>query len=837
MEPRSILDDERNDLIDMVTELQTQNQELAQQVTSQVDQIEQMRADNEAQDEHIAELYTRDDARLADVEVELDRLLQENQRLTQRLPQLQEQTIQLHTQLLLAENKPKPITWIHRSEYKRKQLVPKAKPWLELEHDMNLAAIECAYADDNDESEEIKTHRRNIERIQRHRARQCEFVDYVMCQMAGGKEQRCSFLKHVLLHGPHHKEYQQEVPALSGISKARLLREAKEVLAKRNKRGSQIAQSAADREVIDAVYAVLLRSGITHQEILNAGIKDYGLNTKKASQKLIDGVPRQPPGRKQVWTQAEVDAVEALLKRDENSVEYPYRVHKMPDGSIKPVREYTQPLSAILGSEPRLIRPATHGERVNKHGEGRLTRGQASDGRISEETARKIVKTRLPWYKKARTKYFVCGHCDCRYEDATLLNYSPLPMYIIINTNTPREYEEENAHSRNLSDRDASTLIPEKWLPSKKQLNTWIRTLKIEHDEANKYREALERLTHTQRHYREKVHCRRVKNHQEIEAETTPGVVLSVSDHIASLKLGTKHRMTADQSMAGNRPPLMIFVQEFRYQDAADKQPRRTAFVVLSLTDDKSGWGIQEVEKQVYGSTRGREIMEHCICHRHWSDHGGSFPSEEVAGWLFGKLPQMFDKLQMIEFNTFASRHGKDRCDSVGSMIVQFLRERQTTKEGLQADLADIIKHLEKRIEQNRRAHNSDLEIVIIPWKPTQTRPDEYKILDCKNMRKSYSKRYERRQDGKSIITDQGLPNIDEAPRGQVLKLKPKLRKRRAKKKKPQKKKKPVAHGTRKLTEWADYRIGKAKQKHSVPGLQVQCICIAVVLFRGVDVL
>ncbi len=57
-----------------------------------------------------------------------------------------------------------------------------------------------------------------------------------------------------------------------------------------------------------------------------------------------------------------------------------------------------------------------------------------------------------------------------------------------------------------------------------------------------------------------------------------------------------------------------------------------------------------------------------------------------VAGWVLGELPALFPKLQSLEYNTFAAYHGKDRADSVGALIVKFLREKQSTDEGLRAE-------------------------------------------------------------------------------------------------------------------------------------------------------
>ena len=64
------------------------------------------------------------------------------------------------------------------------------------------------------------------------------------------------------------------------------------------------------------------------------------------------------------------------------------------------------------------------------------------------------------------------------------------------------------------------------------------------------------------------------------------------------MKLGLRRRNTADNTLAKNMPPLLIFVQVFFYKDEKGRE-RRTAFVVLSLTNDKTGWGTCEVMKKV----------------------------------------------------------------------------------------------------------------------------------------------------------------------------------------------------------------------------------------------
>ena len=55
----------------------------------------------------------------------------------------------------------------------------------------------------------------------------------------------------------------------------------------------------------------------------------------------------------------------------------------------------------------------------------------------------------------------------------------------------------------------------------------------------------------------------------------------------------------------------------------------------------------------IYASKEGRRIMVHCIHHQHWSDHGGSFPTEEVAGWILGMLPEKYKRLMTVELNMY----------------------------------------------------------------------------------------------------------------------------------------------------------------------------------------
>lgn len=56
------------------------------------------------------------------------------------------------------------------------------------------------------------------------------------------------------------------------------------------------------------------------------------------------------------------------------------------------------------------------------------------------------------------------------------------------------------------------------------------------------------------------------------------------------MKLGLQRRNTTDNTLSKNMPPLLIFIQVFSYKDKSGKE-RRTTFVVLSLRNDKTGWG------------------------------------------------------------------------------------------------------------------------------------------------------------------------------------------------------------------------------------------------------
>ncbi len=457
------------------------------------------------------------------------------------------------------------------------------------------------------------------------------------------------------------------------------------------------------------------------------------MRTKTAANKIRDGVPQCWTGRPQEWDTYTVDNLRRLLEA--NSDQSPCRTIKDTcTGRITPVWELRQPLQAILKSS-LLIR---------------------EDDTVGLRTMQELIKHKFPWFKNAQSRWFCCGHCSARTRDARLLNKSPLDIHLVLNENSDRDYHKENVHSRDLTSRDASTLSPSMWLPSQVGLELMITKYgNMPQDQADRYRHARNRLVNTQSHYIEKVKVRRVKNAQEDRSRVNSDFVTSVSDHITSIKLGIKKHMTIDEQMPGAKPKMMIFVQTFDHY-TKDSGPTRTAFVVISMRDDKTGWGVQEVhmsgaecrnlltkpkttvtgciykkrvyrqlvlhktiliiqhiklciynvcmcaswsnsrtlvphispinvERLVFGHNECETIMQLCVYYQHWSDHGGSFPTEEVAGWVLGELPAMFKRLQAVEYNMFSSYHGKDRADSVGSMIVRWLRDQQSTDEGLKA--------------------------------------------------------------------------------------------------------------------------------------------------------
>jgi hypothetical protein len=100
-----------------------------------------------------------------------------------------------------------------------------------------------------------------------------------------------------------------------------------------------------------------------------------------------------------------------------------------------------------------------------------------------------------------------------------------------------------------------------------------------------------------------------------------------VSDHITSVRLGLKKRNPLDMTMPGVLKPMLIYVETIDYVNELD-QPERTAFVILSMTDEKTAWATAEVERVVYKAAE--DIMSRCQHYQHWSDHGGSNCTEDI---------------------------------------------------------------------------------------------------------------------------------------------------------------------------------------------------------------
>lgn len=121
---------------------------------------------------------------------------------------------------------------------------------------------------------------------------------------------------------------------------------------------------------------------------------------------------------------------------------------------------------------------------------------------MSLRQATTLVETHLPWFRKARSKFFVCQHCESRRKDAELLNKSPLPIHLIINDSTKRKWLLENQYScAQKVRRKAATLHPDQWLPEQDELDLMIQLSGISEEETTTIRAACERLRHTQLHY------------------------------------------------------------------------------------------------------------------------------------------------------------------------------------------------------------------------------------------------------------------------------------------------------------------------------------------------
>ena len=158
----------------------------------------------------------------------------------------------------------------------------------------------------------------------------------------------------------------------------------------------------------------------------------------------------------------------------------------------------------------------------------------------------------------------------------------------------------------------------------------------------------------------------------------------------------------------------------------------------------------------------------------------------------------------------FAIRHGKDIADSMGSMIVNWLREKESSPEGIQPNLDAIISHLQTCIDEHNKYGTHEADIVLLPWKPLQQRPAEIVQLKMGNMRPSNSKMTKRNADGKIVIIEKGLPDTSQqgSPQietGKPISLKLRIVKRRARKKaKPKARKKadPVPERLSKDAKW-----------------------------------
>ena len=121
---------------------------------------------------------------------------------------------------------------------------------------------------------------------------------------------------------------------------------------------------------------------------------------------------------------------------------------------------------------------------------------------LSLRQATALVERHLPWFRKARSKFFLCNHCECRRKDAELLNKSALPIHLIINESTKRNWTVENQYSVARKNRkEASTLHPDQWLPQADELDLMIQLSGISEEEAKEIRSAHKRLQNTQLHY------------------------------------------------------------------------------------------------------------------------------------------------------------------------------------------------------------------------------------------------------------------------------------------------------------------------------------------------
>ena len=741
--------------------------------------------------------------RITELELTIQQLHAEEPML--RIQQLEADKDELNRLIIklrkLKRRQPDGWRWILRNDYlmDENDIVPKAdEGWAEAEHRRSFLGWRNSMPWTADFSPKIY----ELKRIQASKLR---FIDYVVEKMAGGIDEEWENVEGLvdtwLAESKLLQKYHPKVH--ENVSKAILLESAKDALSSVTKYGD--GQTEDDRNVVDAVYRILLNSKIELKAIKQAGILGYGIDSKESVKHLLSGKPRLWTGRPSKVDEYLVDNLRKWLEK--NADECPFRSIKLDD-KIQPVWELRQSLESILKARP---------DRIRGYGTTLL---------------RKTMKTRLPWFKKAKSKYFCCGHCDQRCRDVSLLNKSKLQVHLIANHLTPRSYAKESPNSQDLTDLDASMLPVDLWLPDEDRMNTMLGALmeqqEINVNEAVRLKNAWSRLLNTQPHYIEKVTVRQVKNAQEVRArneldqQENIGFCVSVSDHITSIKLGLKKRMTMEESAAGSIQPLMIFIQTIDHEKHDANDTHRTAFVVISMRDDKTGWGISEVEDLISKDDEFDRIIKKCRHLAHWNDHGGSFPGEEVAGWILGHLPSKYPHLESIEYNSFAARHGKDRSDFVGSIIVRFLREKQATEEGLQSrNIDDIVAYLQDRSQQNEIHNGSDLRIHILAWKPDTERPGTYPTLKLGNTRKSYSKVFHRRQDERTVIIDKGMPDLEnytDQTRGAVIPVSigvaervetVKERKRKTTQPEIRDYAKPV------LSEWAAFRAGLSTQECS----------------------
>lgn len=486
-------------------------------------------------------------------------------------------------------------------------VIPMARPWRQITHDKRTTSFRTAMGVQQE---------KHLEKIRHEMRSQIAFIDHVVTQMAGGADQVNAFVQYYLEKSRLMKERFPEYT--DRLSKKMLLEESRKTLLFYNKRGDH--QDLADRHAIDALLGTLMRSDISWNDIRAAGIEGYGANTKLAANKIRDHVERYWIGRPTKSTQHVIDQLERVLI--ENSQPSPCRTIIDPKSrGIKSVLEFKEPISVILMRTDMVKRKE-----------------------VSVRKLEQIIKEELPWFKAPCSRFFCCGICDQRCQDARFLNNGPLPMFLVYRRGQlDRKYLHETEASRNLLSPEAAVLPWNLWLPSHAQFARMVVDAELDENETAKSWGAMGRLMNTQPHYREQVEVREVKNIQELRARLTPEFCVGVADHITSIRLGIKKINTIDQTMPGRMPPMLIFIQTFdNFNHDDPDNPIRTAVVVLSMRNDKTGWAIQEIENEVYQMDAIRDIMDRCQYHAYWSDHGGSFPTEEVGGWVLGRLAALY---------------------------------------------------------------------------------------------------------------------------------------------------------------------------------------------------